>query len=370
MNIKVTLLFTFILAFCLPVHGQLDSVFIKGQFIQNIAGEVTIRTGIRDTSMLFANPTITIKNNEFYFAGKLLYPNTTRLIYTMGEKELYSDMFYISPGSHQWQVNIEGDKLMIQSSDPIFNEYNNGYKKIYDSFAKAKSNLKNQSKQLETPYDFPLKNKISKELKVIQSQEHQILQNMICFEPSSYIGLHELYSAVYALDEHDSLCYESYLCLDKKLKATFQGQWIAKALQCSKNLKIGGDFPDFELKDTSGSTFYFYDLSLKKYNLIEFWHSGCGECIHQIPKLQALHNKYGDKNLTILNISGDIESTQIRWKELIKEHNMTFPQYWDFNHIQASDCLIKWYPTNFLLDERGKILAKNINFDELELLLK
>lgn len=49
---------------------------------------------------------------------------------------------------------------------------------------------------------------------------------------------------------------------------------------------------------------------------------------------------------------------------------MTYPQYWDFNHLQASDCLIRWYPTNYLVDERGKVLAKNIDLDQLKLLIK
>ncbi len=335
MSIKVPFYISLILALYLPLYGQLDSVLIRGHFIQNIEeGEVSILSGKMDTSMVFDNTTSNIKNNRFSFKGILTYPNTTRLMYIVGKKELYSDKMYISPGSHQWQVNIEGDKLIVQSSDPIFNEYNNGYKKIHNSFAQAKSNLEKQFDQLEKSDDAQLKNKISKEIKAIKSREFQLLKDLICYQPSSYIGLHELYDTVHSLDEYDSLCYESYLCLDKNLQTTSQGKWIAKSLECSKNLKLGSNIPNFTLLDTSGNTQYFIDLSLKKFNLIEFWHSGCGECIRQFPKLQALHNEFGDKNLNIINISGDIESTKIKWKELIVKHKLTFPQFWDFNRFQ------------------------------------
>lgn len=364
---KRILISIFITLNFIDIFAQANSIFIQGYIHDYENGEISIRTGKNDTTMVFTNQTVPIKNKHFTFDGRLLYPNVTRLLLTIGEKEYHSDIFYISPGSYHWDLRFEGDKIIIHSDDPLFKEYEESYRIIHNTFKNAKSTVNNKLSENADKSDENVEKQLQIELNAIKNQELQILKDYICSHPTSYIGLFELLTSI---EEYDSLSYEAYKCLDKKLRKNFHGEKIHTMLTCSKSLEIGGQFPNFILTDTSHQTIAFNELELKKYNLIEFWHSGCGACITQFPTLISLHDKYGHENLSIIQISGDIKSTENRWKEVINKHQLNFPQYWDVDHLQASQCLIRWYPTNFLLDKNGVVLAKNIKLEALEQLLK
>lgn len=364
----MTLFQVFLLFFGTNLLSQSDSVWINAVFDGNITGEIGLNVNKQNTSVSFENNISNIHDNKVLFKGTIKYPQATRMILVHDDIEYYSDYFYFSAGRYVWNISVQSDKLIIKSSDPIFNEYNNGLGKLLEVFNQARKNIKNNygSLTVAEPYH---EAKMEAELDEIQKQKKMLLKDFICYHPLSYISLQELYFEVKGLDEYDSLYYDAYNCLDKTLKSTFHGIQIAEVLACGKKLQVGNVFPDFELIDTSGNVHYLYDLPLNKYNLIDFWHSGCGACIQQFPKLQALHDMYGASNLTIFGVSGDIKRTENQWKSLIQKHSLSFGQYWDVDHKQASGCLIKWYPTTFLLNQEGRVLAKNIELEELERLL-
>jgi len=347
--------------------SQYSSVYIEGKFNENITGDISIQTYHNDTTMIFVSNTTPIVNNVFKLNGKLLYPQSTRLFLSNNSNEYFSDLFFISADSIFISINIVGDKLIIQSDNAIFNEYKDGFKKILDQFDQAESALQKRNSDTGPENKEAKEKELEKELSKIKLQALKILKDYVCANPKSYIGLDKILSA---MDAYNILLSDAYDCLDKALKETFHGNKILKSLDCSKQLTLGNRFPDFELVDTLGIKTNISELKLKKYNLIEFWHSGCGSCKVLFPTLQSLHDKYAEKNLAILSISGDLTRNEDIWKKLITKHQLSWPQYWDIDHKQTSECLIKWYPTNFLLDSQGKILAKNIKLNELEEMLK
>ena len=51
-------------------------------------------------------------------------------------------------------------------------------------------------------------------------------------------------------------------------------------------------------------------------------------------------------------------------------NKLNWDQYLDLNGVQACKESINYFPTNFLLDQEGKIIRKNIALEELERILE
>jgi alkyl hydroperoxide reductase subunit AhpC len=71
----------------------------------------------------------------------------------------------------------------------------------------------------------------------------------------------------------------------------------------------------------------------------------------------------------LLGVSTDPKDQIQNWKKVIREKMLPWPQYLDENGIVASDLSINSWPGNFLVDEKGIIIQKNISPETLELFL-
>ena len=102
-----------------------------------------------------------------------------------------------------------------------------------------------------------------------------------------------------------------------------------------------------------------------KYVLLDFWSVFCGPCIHEIPNMKGLYEKIDKTRFEIVGIVGDSPPDVL--EKIINEKAITWPQILsdDTNKIKEKYG-ISMYPTNFLLDTEGTIIAKNIRGKELE----
>lgn len=83
---------------------------------------------------------------------------------------------------------------------------------------------------------------------------------------------------------------------------------------------VGAKALDFVLASADGEKIRLSDKYANGYVLLDFWASWCSPCIAEIPKLQAIHDKGGDK-LQILSISIDEHIEQ--WRKAIRQYNLT-----------------------------------------------
>lgn len=102
-----------------------------------------------------------------------------------------------------------------------------------------------------------------------------------------------------------------------------------------------------------------------KYVLLDFWATWCAPCIEEIPTLRKLYEKTSKSNFEIISIVGDspIESLE----QLIKKHSISWPQIIsnDLNLIKEK-YHINGYPTTYLLNPEGEIIAKNLRAKDLK----
>jgi thiol-disulfide isomerase/thioredoxin len=107
-----------------------------------------------------------------------------------------------------------------------------------------------------------------------------------------------------------------------------------------------------------------------KYTLVDFWFSRCRPCLEEMPKWINLYNLYKDKGFNVIGISSDkTENVKPYWQVRIVERGIPWKNYLDENAVFCISEKINRFPTNFLLNEKGEVIQKNIEPEDLEKIL-
>ena len=133
---------------------------------------------------------------------------------------------------------------------------------------------------------------------------------------------------------------------------------------------IGGIAADIEMIAANGSTIKLSDVN-QQYTLIDFWASWCGPCRRESGSLNDLYNKYNNKGFEIYGVS--LDSDRDKWLAALEKDNRTWANVSSlegFKTPAAFDYAVTALPDNYLIDAAGKIIAKNIHGEELEVLLE
>ncbi len=139
------------------------------------------------------------------------------------------------------------------------------------------------------------------------------------------------------------------------------------------NLLIGKVAPELIMKDANGQIHSLHQMG-GKYKLLVFWSPTCGHCKTIIPDLYRVYTQYRDKyDITAFAIlSEPDDATRPKWHEFIKDKGL------NWLNIDGGEANIDWHevydiittPQIYLLDKDNKILAKKLNAETFEQVLK
>ena len=149
--------------------------------------------------------------------------------------------------------------------------------------------------------------------------------------------------------------------------ATTLNKMTQKAL-ILKPLLIGKPAPEILLQDTTGTDHALKDVKAK-YTLVYFWDPHCDHCQKETPLLYKVYEKYYNKGLEVyaVNLGHDMEA----WKNYIKDHQLHWTNVYDAYNLKD---LIKLYdisatPVIYLLDDKKRIIAKKLNYQQIDNIL-
>lgn len=82
---------------------------------------------------------------------------------------------------------------------------------------------------------------------------------------------------------------------------------------------------DFELDSLEGDTFRLSEEGEGKVILIDFWATFCDPCLAAMPKLNALHEKYGPQGFAVWAVSIDGPESVAQVRTIAHKQNLKFP---------------------------------------------
>ena len=152
--------------------------------------------------------------------------------------------------------------------------------------------------------------------------------------------------------------------LSTAMKNTADGQTTKEFIALNKRIKIGDQYTDFEQPNIFGKKIKLSDIK-GKYILLDFWASNCGPCREEHPNLIKTYTAFKDKGFNILSVSGD--DNKDYWLKAVKEDQLPWENVSDLSSKNKALMIygINAYPSNFLIDEKGKIIAKDIRGEAL-----
>jgi len=137
-----------------------------------------------------------------------------------------------------------------------------------------------------------------------------------------------------------------------------------------QGVTINSTAPDIILSDVNGNRIDI-NKSDYKYLLVNFWASWSKASRKTNPYFIKSFNQFQNKGFKIVSISLDSDTNL--WHQAIKEDGTSaFFQLIDHDGMKSvylKDFEVDFIPANFLIDNTGKIIAKNLRKDELYNLL-
>ncbi len=103
-----------------------------------------------------------------------------------------------------------------------------------------------------------------------------------------------------------------------------------------------------------------------KFILIDFWATWCAPCLAEMPYFDTLYRQYHSKGFEILSISSDVN--KVAYNDFLKQNNYQWLFYSDYKGQQSKPVKqfrVTSYPSNFLLNSKGVIVAINIKAAKL-----
>lgn len=135
---------------------------------------------------------------------------------------------------------------------------------------------------------------------------------------------------------------------------------VKEKVRILTNNSLGGKVAEISMADKNDQIIPLTSIKAKLI-LIDFWGSWCAPCRRESPELSELYQKYHSKGFDIYGVA--LESEKESWLKAIEHDKRVWTNVASFTEFEtptAFDYAVTSLPANFLIDENGKIVAKNL----------
>ena len=346
--IHKTLLFfvSFVLLGCSSQSN--NKFYLHGVLPESIvSGNITL---IYEDSIIGQSPII---NGKFEIEGQIDHPCFVQVNCEGCARNTY---FWLEPGDITFRcANSDLNQKIIEGSEA---------QKVLDAQHIYVDGIRQEINALrERPNEYPLNGRSRKMvfdslLNVRYILEQECIKNY----PNSMASVRIL--DIYKSQWGASIVKELYEIMGHK-KNTLYDQRIKNFLEFYKSNELGDIVDNFNLPDSSGNLIALADIQAQLI-YIDFWTSWCRPCRESFPEMQSIYSKYQKDGFEIIGVSLDVKKEW--WLKALEDDKITWPNLWDKDAMDGPIAYkygVVGLPTNYLVDENGLILAKNLNPQKL-----
>src|SRR6185437_8247316 len=314
-----------------------------------------------------------VLNGHFSITDSLLYPEA----YMIGLRYDSGWPYICNPFFVEPEINtIRCDSSKLWETPAITNgsmdEYQHVYHPNFDSYAADYNRYNSLADSLQTVYKGKAPGEQLARLTALNRKMKQTyyrtLYSYVKDHPSSYVALWKLVNSFNG--GYDPLFDSIYSAFSPRVRKTYTGNILAQKLATARITCVGCKFPDLRLANLthlSGKEAIFKTHA--KYTLVDIWFSHCSVCIDQFPQYKDIYAGFSGKGFDLVGISTDNTEQIPEWEKIIREQQLPWRQYLDENGVKSRQFAINAWPSNFLLDENGVVIQKNIEPATLKVFL-
>ena len=360
------------------MNGKSQEFTLKGTLIGVEDGtEIRINPYLANGAVDIDDQTsIILRNGKFEFKRKLSRP-TKFSLRTMPKipPDNPLDLEFCTFWAENNNMTLTGIKGEIELSKVTGSSIQNQYEKMIQETThgvkksrELKENLMNNRAHLTTED----KNEMRKQREYYLTENEKKKHEFILEHPNYYFAGEEIVFNinyfVHAYSKGEIKAFFNEMPLE--FKSNIYGRQIASFLKSEVDnskvlpLDIGDNPYDFKLPNSEGDIKTFSKIQ-RKIILLDFWASGCSPCRKEHINYVELYEKYKDKGFEIVSVSQD--QSKNRWLKAMEKDNMTWVSLWDSDaQLSRIKYLVTMLPTNFLINDKGIIIAKNLRGEKLE----
>lgn len=350
-------LLTVVVFFFMCVACRHPNYYIKG-YVQSAKDGDTVFLQQRKGNVLETIDTSLVHNGNFSFSGfqDSILPHA--ITYANNQEDYFVPLV-IEPGT----ITINLDHPVKIGGTP----HNDLLQTYY-------SRLENYQKQLNffthrlPPYTYLNKNSalVVAKIKKLNAVCNKLAYTTIKNNLSNPISIIVLLRDNYLLDAGQ--IEELIQSLPPDIQQLPKIKYLKKNSIEDNHTALGKIFVNFTLPDMQGKPATLEDIvRTHRLTFIDFWASWCIPCCKELPLIEKLYKKYKRQNLTIIGISLDTDYKQ--WHSAVYKYGLTYPQLSDlkgFDSEVVKNYHIRSIPHNYLINQNGTIVGKNIPAEVVE----
>lgn len=266
------------------------------------------------------------------------------------------------------KVSLYKDSLMSSRAlGTVSNEAFMKYKTDTKVFVNSMNGIGRDLQQANITNDSLLVSDLQEQYKDVQDQIRDYEVDFIKDNPDSYVSVLILERFVMTKQMTNEEAKSIFDNLTPRIQKSKTGQNLNEIINTAEApAEVGQIAPDFEGPSPTGQLVKLED-NLGKITIVDFWASWCRPCRVENPNLVKTYNKLKAKGLNVVGVS--LDKSKENWIKAIEDDGLQWShvshlQFW--NEPIAKAYQVRSIPATFILDQNGKILAKNLRGKALE----
>ncbi|MCM5663342.1 TlpA disulfide reductase family protein [Galbibacter mesophilus] len=305
--------------------------------------------------------TLEVKEGSFEFSGKAESPQLHYLLFEgiQGVLPLILEEGTIDVTAYKDSLNFS--KIQGTPSNEDFNDFVENSRNI----RKKMQSIQKQGLEAQQKSDTVTLNTLKETFEETQEEARNFEEEFVKSHTDSYISLLVIQQMMRTGSKNSEEAAALFNSLSEEVKNTKMGKSISEELGKANKLSVGSVAPDFSGPTPEGETASLQG-SLGKVTILDFWAAWCKPCRAENPNLVKLYEEYHDKGLNVVGVSLDRKAED--WKKAIEEDNLPWTHISNLKFWQdpiAQEYNIRSIPATFILDEEGKIIAKDLRGEAL-----